>query len=83
MMSTIKMTSKRQATFPAELCKDMGIAPGDELVVEHKLIKGDLVWVLKPVENKLEWMGALKKYARNKSYEMDDVRRSIANAGKR
>ena len=82
-MATIKMTSKRQATFPVELCKDMGIVPGDDLMVEHKLIKGDLVWVLKPVENKLEWMGALKKYARNKSHEMDDVRRNIANAGKR
>ena len=82
-MTTIKMTSKRQATFPTQLCDDMGIGPGDELVVEHKLIKGELVWVLKPRENKLEWLGALKKYAKNKSHEMDSVRRSIAHAGKR
>ncbi len=82
-MTTIKMTSKRQATFPTELCEDMGVGPGDELVVEHKLLKGELVWVLKPRGNKLEWMGALKKYARNKSHEMDDIRKSIADAGKK
>ena len=82
-MTTIKMTSKRQATFPTELCEDMGISPGDELVVEHKLINGELVWVLKPRGDKLEWMGALKKYAQNKSHEMDDIRKSIADAGKK
>ena len=82
-MSTIKMTAKRQATFPTELCEDMKIGPGDELIVEHKLIKGELVWVLKPRENKLEWMGALKKYAQNKSHEMDNIRRSIADDGKK
>lgn len=82
-MTTIKITSKRQATFPNELCDDMGIGPGDELVVEHKLIKGELVWVLKPIGSKLEWLGALKKYAKNKSHEMDDVRRSIADVGKK
>ena len=82
-MTTIKMTSKRQATFPNELCDSMGIGPGDELVVEHKLIKGELVWILKPRENKLEWLGGLKKYAQNKFHEMDDIRRSIAGVGKK
>ncbi|MBI4309169.1 MAG: AbrB/MazE/SpoVT family DNA-binding domain-containing protein [Candidatus Omnitrophica bacterium] len=80
---TIRMTSKRQATFPAELCEDMGISPGDELIVEHKLIKGELVWVLKSAGNKLEWMGALRKYAQNRSHDMDDIRRSVAHAGKK
>ena len=82
-MTTIKITSKRQATFPTELCDSMGISPGDELVVEHKLVKGELVWLLKPRENKLEWLGALKKYIQNKSHDMDHIRRSIASAGKK
>jgi bifunctional DNA-binding transcriptional regulator/antitoxin component of YhaV-PrlF toxin-antitoxin module len=82
-MTTIKMTAKRQATFPTELCEDMRIGPGDELIVEHKLIQDELVWVLKPRGNKLEWLGALRKYAQNKSHEMDDIRRSIADAGKK
>jgi len=82
-MATIKITSKRQATLPAELCRDIGIGPGDELVVEQKIVKGELVWILRPRESKLEWIGALRKYAQNKSHETEDIRRSIADAGKK
>ena len=51
--------------------------------IKHLHKARELVWVLKPIENKLEWLGALKKYAHNKSHEMDDVRRSIADVGKK
>ncbi len=82
-MQTIKMTSKRQATFPAELCQQMGIHPGDELVLEHRLINGEMCWILYPHERKLSWLGALRKYAKNKPHAMEDIRRSIANARKK
>ncbi|MFP4257559.1 MAG: AbrB/MazE/SpoVT family DNA-binding domain-containing protein [Desulfovermiculus sp.] len=36
MSHTIKLTSKRQATFPVQLCREIGIQPGDELVLERK-----------------------------------------------
>ena len=82
-MVTIKITSKRQATFPVELCEDIGIGPGDELFLEHRLVDGQLVWVIHPGEHKLAWLGAFKKYAQNKSHQIDDIRRSIARGGKK
>ena len=78
-MATIKITSKRQATFPAELCGDLGIEPGDQVMVEPLEIQGKRVWTIKPMisESDDEWFGALSKYSKGKSHKMDDIRASI------
>jgi bifunctional DNA-binding transcriptional regulator/antitoxin component of YhaV-PrlF toxin-antitoxin module len=82
-MTTIKLTTKRQATFPSRLCEDMGIGPGDELIIENRIIDGQLVWVMRSPQDRLSWMGALNKYARGKSHDLKDIRRSIGRAVKK
>lgn len=37
-MGQMKVTSKRQATLPAALCRDLGIEPGDTIQVERPLV---------------------------------------------
>ncbi|MBF0199100.1 MAG: AbrB/MazE/SpoVT family DNA-binding domain-containing protein [Planctomycetes bacterium] len=76
-MATIKITSKRQATFPSELCGDLGIEPGDQVILEPLEIEGRKVWTIHRVEEDDEWFGSLSKYASSKSHDMDDIRTSI------
>ena len=76
-MSTIKITAKRQATFPVAVCRELGVSPGDELSVEKRLVDGKNVWVLAPPARSLSWIGAAKKYAIGKSHDMADIRKSI------
>ena len=47
-MQSIRLTSKRQATFPIKLCQELGVKPGDHLILERKNIEGDIAWTLKP-----------------------------------
>jgi len=47
-MQSIRLTSKRQATFPVQLCQELGIKPGDDLILERKKIEGDITWILTP-----------------------------------
>lgn len=55
-MSGIKLTSKRQATFPNDLCEDLGVGPGSQLKVEKKILDGEIVWVLQPLfSSNREW----------------------------
>ena len=64
-MKTIKLTSKRQATFPAELCKEMGIQPGDQLQLIAGTRNGERVWTLKPVhKGPAPYFGVLRKYVK-------------------
>ena len=68
---TVKLTSKRQATFPAQLCRELGVEAGDDLILERKKIGGDVAWILKPkkrIESK--WFGALQKYAGHKKHDI-------------
>jgi bifunctional DNA-binding transcriptional regulator/antitoxin component of YhaV-PrlF toxin-antitoxin module len=76
-MSTIKITTKRQATLPVELCRELGVQPGDELRIEKKLIRGKRVWTLQPDSPPDSWFGSLRKYARGKSHSRESIRRSI------
>jgi bifunctional DNA-binding transcriptional regulator/antitoxin component of YhaV-PrlF toxin-antitoxin module len=63
-MATIKLTSKRQATFPRELCESLGLQPGDELRLVPRVADGERVWVLQVVEMPdRPWFGRLRKYA--------------------
>lgn len=72
MATTIKLTSKRQATFPAEVCDDLGVQPGDELELQPRVEKGERLWVLRKLpEPARPWLGALKKYRSRKGKEID------------
>lgn len=67
-MTTIKLTAKRQATFPSEVCDALGVKPGDRIALHAQTQKGERVWVLKPVRApKRPWLFSLAKYARNAS----------------
>lgn len=65
-MTTIKITAKRQATFPSEVCDALGVKPGDRITLHEQTQKGERVWVLKPVRApKRPWLFSLSKYAKN------------------
>jgi len=83
-MATIKITSKRQATFPVELCSDLGLEAGDQVSVEQQMIAGKKVWVIQPIKTETEdkWFGSLSKYAKGKSHDMEDIKASIVRGRK-
>ena len=76
-MSTIKITTKRQATLPVDLCRELGVQPGDELRIEKELIRRERVWTLRPNSHPDSWFDAPQKYARGKSHRPENIRRSI------
>ena len=64
-MPTIKLTAKRQATFPSQLCEDMGIRPGDQIQLIPSKRKGKRVWTMKPVRKETSsYLGILRKYVK-------------------
>ncbi|MCK5805622.1 MAG: AbrB/MazE/SpoVT family DNA-binding domain-containing protein [Lentisphaeria bacterium] len=77
-VQTIKLTAKRQATFPAALCQDLDLRPGDRLVLEHREIDGAPAWIMRPAfgDRNSPWFGALRSFASGKSHAMDEIRRS-------
>jgi len=78
MTQTIKLTCKRQATFPARLCRELGVKSGDELILERKIIDGRITWMVKPKkEVGATWFGGLQKFARGKDHDMEAIRASI------
>ncbi len=80
MSHTIRLTSKRQVTLPVQLCRELGIQPGDELVLERKEIAEEEVWILKLQSQQSQtWFGRFKKYASDKSHNMEDIRSSIGS----
>ena len=78
-IQTIKLTAKRQATFPAELCRDLDLQPGDRLTLERRELDGAPAWVMRPLSGDAvpSWFGALRPFASGKSHAMDDIRRAI------
>lgn len=63
-MATIKLTAKRQATLPVEVCNELGITSGDTLELLPLRHNNQKVWALKPVvKSKSPWIGSLNKYA--------------------
>jgi len=89
-MSVIKLTSKRQATFPAELCRQLGVGPGDSLILEAVDHDSKPVWILRPAHRERpSWLGRLKRYARNagepwsRERHGDAVERAMAEDGRR
>lgn len=80
-MRTMTLTAKRQATLPAELCEELGVAPGDKIILERREEDGETLWVLRGKKRiDWSWIGAAHKYANGKSHRWEDVERSIADA---
>lgn len=84
MARTIRLTSKRQATFPVQLCRELGVKAGEELILERRRIEGHAAWIIKPKKPVVtKWFGGLKKYAQGKEHTMESIRASIGkNLGK-
>jgi bifunctional DNA-binding transcriptional regulator/antitoxin component of YhaV-PrlF toxin-antitoxin module len=79
----IKLTSKRQATFPAEVCKQLGIDDGDTLELQPLRYKRETVWVLKPIARlNRPWIGCLRKYAKkaNRPWTREEHEEGIGRA---
>ena len=79
-MSKIKLTAKRQATFPSKVCQELGVAPGDELELKPAKVHGESVWVLKAASKPhSKWIGALNRYAGNAdgNHSMESIRKSV------
>jgi bifunctional DNA-binding transcriptional regulator/antitoxin component of YhaV-PrlF toxin-antitoxin module len=78
-MATIKITAKRQATLPRELCRELNLDPGDAVNVEKRTVGGVAVWCLIPPRKKrLACFGALRKAARGKRHDLQSMRKAIA-----
>ena len=77
-MQALKMTSKRQVTFPVKVCEELKIRIGESILIDKREIDGSPAWVLMPTkqEDKV-WFGAFKEYAKGKSDELSDIRDSI------
>ena len=75
-MPSIKLTAKRQATLPKELCDELHVEPGDRLRVERHVVAGETVWVLRPETMDWSWIGAVPVPA-NASHDMDEIRESV------
>lgn len=83
-MLKIKLSSKRQATFPKQVCETLGLQPGDDLLLDKGTEHDEEVWYLRPAKpHKRPWLGSLRAYAKGKSHDMDAIRDSIATARKR
>ncbi len=77
-MQVLKMTSKRQVTFPVKVCEDLKIKIGESIMIDKREVDGSPAWIL--MHSKQEdksWFGAFKKYAQGKSNELSDIRDSI------
>lgn len=58
----VKITSKRQVTFPARVLDAMGVGPGDRLSLEE----GPEGFLLRPQRVDLTRLGSLKELVRGK-----------------
>ncbi|MHB8523982.1 MAG: AbrB/MazE/SpoVT family DNA-binding domain-containing protein [Limisphaerales bacterium] len=79
-MTTLTLTSKRQATFPKETCESLGLKPGDVIELELRNEGGTKVWVLRPQAARTrEWVGCLASRAKKVAdHSLAAIRKSIA-----
>lgn len=84
-MPTLKVTSKRQATFPAETCESLRLKPGDVIDLERRVEKGETVWVLRPrAKPKRKWTGRLASRVKpGTDHSIEAIRASIAAGRKK
>jgi bifunctional DNA-binding transcriptional regulator/antitoxin component of YhaV-PrlF toxin-antitoxin module len=81
MAQKIRMTSKRQVTFPAAVCESLAIYPGDTLTLKDARVKGRKVWIFEPqpAEIAYPWLGSLREYAERKgTHAMSEIRAAVA-----
>lgn len=79
-MLKVRVSSKRQVTFPKRVCDALGIRKGDEILLDRHVENGQEVWYLKSDRKETRpWLGSLQAFARNKDNSMDAVRKSIAS----
>lgn len=78
-MPQIKLTSKRQVTFPKEACDALRVNPGDIIEMESRIVDGEKVYILRPKSHERPWLGCLAgKIKPVTDYSMDAIRESIA-----
>ena len=79
MVAIVKLTSKRQVTFPAEVCENLGIEPGDELELIPRTEDGERFWILQKRKTPARpWLGSLARYAKNaEDHSIEAIRESI------
>lgn len=79
-MSTITLTTKRQATFPRALCEELQVGPGDRLTLERRVIDGEILWVVRAHRPDWSWIGSAREEAAEVSHDVDAIRASVARA---
>lgn len=80
-MLKIKVSAKRQATFPKRVCESLGVEAGDDLFLDRRFENDREVWVLTPAKKlSRSWLGSLRNYASGKDHDMDRIRESIARS---
>jgi len=78
MTQVLKMTSKRQVTFPVSVCQELSMKVGQEIYLEKRKVEGETAWVIRPhIRSENKWYGALRRYADEKQHDMEDIRASI------
>jgi bifunctional DNA-binding transcriptional regulator/antitoxin component of YhaV-PrlF toxin-antitoxin module len=84
-MPRLTLTAKRQATFPVETCKSLGLKPGDSVELEARDERDGRVWVLRPRPSRARhWVGSLGEFGAAKSdHSLKAVRANIAAGRKR
>jgi bifunctional DNA-binding transcriptional regulator/antitoxin component of YhaV-PrlF toxin-antitoxin module len=84
-MLHMKLTSKRQATLPAETCDALGLKPGDVIELDPRVERGERLWLLRPRPARTRaWVGSLEGRVKPvTSHSMAAVRKSIAAAGRK
>ena len=84
-MPTLTLTAKRQATFPLETCRSLGLQPGDSIELEARDEAAGKVWVLRPRPSRARrWIGSLGAFGESASdHSLEAVRTSIAAGRKR
>ena len=78
-MPSLRLTAKRQATFPLATCESLGLKPGDTLELELRDDAAGRVWVLRPRPARArKWIGSVGGFAgKSADHSMEAVRASI------
>ena len=77
-MPALKLSTKRQATFPVEACEALRIGPGDVIEMESRVLDGEEVWLLRPRKQPARpWLGSLGSKTAAAEHSMERVRESI------
>jgi bifunctional DNA-binding transcriptional regulator/antitoxin component of YhaV-PrlF toxin-antitoxin module len=80
----IRLTAKRQATLPRRVCEELGVRPGDALLLDSRVVGGERVWLLKVGrEVDVPWFGRFAAYAQGKPHDRASIRKSVEKARRR